>query len=192
MRFVPLHSPSLSTQQREWDEGLAQWLAGTHESFEFHVRYHHVGGFVGCDGKRSLNPWTLYTDDGNGIERKWFTASPEEATTVDCYRSATWNRPDDDRADRYMPDFDVPEDELGWCLYEIVSEGSPVTPVFATADELIEHLVTVGQDWDQVPMRRASAEAIVRSGGTCGSLVVTSGQVLQSDMDADVIAGLNS
>ncbi len=89
-----------------------------------------------------------------------------------------------------MPDFDTPESELGWALYETVSEGTPCTPVFATADELIEHLSIIGQDWDQVPMRRTAAEALVRGGGSVGSMLVAGGTLYKSDMDADLIEAL--
>jgi hypothetical protein len=41
-----------------------------------------------------------------------------------------------------------PEGE-GWQVWETVSEGSPITPVFPTADALIDHLATVGTTWDQ-------------------------------------------
>ena len=94
---------------------------------------------------------------------------------------------DEDEAD-YMPDFG--DADLGWCLYETVTEGTPVTPVFATAEALIEYLCTVGQDWEQGPMRRASAEAIVRTGHTLGTLAGVDGRVLRSDLDADVLMGL--
>ncbi len=39
-----------------------------------------------------------------------------------------------------------PEGE-GWQVWETVSEGSPISPVFATAEELAKHLSTVGDDW---------------------------------------------
>lgn len=39
-----------------------------------------------------------------------------------------------------------PEGE-GWQVWETVSEGSPISPVFATAEELARHLSTVGDDW---------------------------------------------
>lgn len=54
----------------------------------------------------------------------------------------------------------------GWQVWETVSEGSPVTPVFETADELIEYLVENGDEWDQkraargTPMELPSREAI--------------------------------
>lgn len=36
-----------------------------------------------------------------------------------------------------------------WQVWETVSEGSPVTPAFATRDELIDYLVINGDHWDQ-------------------------------------------
>lgn len=100
--------------------------------------------------------------------------------------------PEPDPAD-YVPEWDVPAEELGYCLYETVSEGTPVTPVFATPEELIEHLVTAGQDWDQEPMRREAAEALVRSGWGPTAIVVSNASgttFLKGDMDADKIEQL--
>lgn len=37
----------------------------------------------------------------------------------------------------------------GWQVWETVSEGSPVTPAFATRDELIAYLVEGGDAWDR-------------------------------------------
>lgn len=67
-----------------------------------------------------------------------------------------------------------PEGE-GWQVWETVSEGSPITPVFPTAEELVEHLCTVGTVWDQKNAQdfpyeglrlptREQAEAFVKSG----------------------------
>lgn len=36
----------------------------------------------------------------------------------------------------------------GWQVWETVTEGSPISPVFATAEGLAEHLAKVGDDWD--------------------------------------------
>lgn len=77
-----------------------------------------------------------------------------------------------------------------WQLWETVSEGSPITPAFATADDLIEHLATVGTSWGG-PLRRPSAEAIVHQGGTFGSFVAIGREVLDSTADADRIAELS-
>ncbi len=55
-----------------------------------------------------------------------------------------------------------------WQVWETVSEGSPVTPAFATAAGLVDHLVAVGDAWDQGRGRpgweRAAAESFVRVG----------------------------
>ena len=48
----------------------------------------------------------------------------------------------------YRPDWS--EQEATWYqCYETVSEGTPVTPPFATKEELIDYLVTYGDFWDQ-------------------------------------------
>ncbi len=100
-----------------------------------------------------------------------------DMTSLDTY----WG--EEPEEDRYMPDF--PEDAvLGYCLYQTVSEGTPVTPVFATEDELIEHLVMYGEDYDQVPMRRRSAEIVVR-GGWAPSGAVINGTFLKGASDMD-------
>src|ERR1035437_1164735 len=66
---------------------------------------------------------------------------------------------------------EVPTGE-GWQVWETVSEGSPITPVFATDVELIDWLVTEGthcvatpwkrhEQWD-APFRRSAAEEFVK------------------------------
>lgn len=51
----------------------------------------------------------------------------------------------------------------GWQVWETVSEGSPVTPVFATRQELVDHLCTPGQrvTLREGPMARDEAERFV-------------------------------
>lgn len=78
----------------------------------------------------------------------------------------------------------------GWQVWETVSEGSPITPVFPTADALIDHLATVGTVWDQRGgsggWRRAAAESFVRS-GWAPSMVAQGGEVLEGGRDADLM-----
>lgn len=75
----------------------------------------------------------------------------------------------------YRPDW-KPE-EMTWVqIYETVSEGTPVTPPFATRAELVDYLVANGDFWDQKRgdggWSRENAEAFV-SEGYAPSLVVT-------------------
>jgi len=84
----------------------------------------------------------------------------------------------------YRPSWDESE-ATWWQVYETVSEGTPVTPPFATQDELIDYLVENGDFWDQSrrkegnstmgcdPWSREQAEHFVRGPGWAPSMVVT-------------------
>jgi hypothetical protein len=75
-------------------------------------------------------------------------------------------------ADREMCRPDWKEDvELGYCLYENVSEGTPVSPVFATAAGLREWLVT---EYNVPP---TSADAFMESGYAPSFMVYGDGDV---------------
>lgn len=73
----------------------------------------------------------------------------------------------------------------GWQVWETVSEGSPITPVFATREALIDHLVTYGTTFEQHSLKkgyttdapgwtRPNAEAFVEAEYAC-SMVGFSG-----------------
>jgi len=101
----------------------------------------------------------------------------------------------------YRPEWgDAP---LGFAVYETVSEGTPVTPTFATEDELIDYLVENGDFWDQSrrndatrprsfgmssdPWRREAAESFVRSGWAPSFVSIGGGPLLSGASDADII-----
>ena len=86
------------------------------------------------------------------------------------------------------------DEEATWYqLWETVSEGTPVSPPFATKDELIEYLVANGDYWDQQrredikagrycgmncdPWPREVAERFVHGSGWAPSLVMTNGVI---------------
>ena len=52
----------------------------------------------------------------------------------------------------------------GWQIWENVSEGSPVSEVFATEEELIEHLHKNGASGTFKPCSRAAAREFVKTG----------------------------
>lgn len=66
-------------------------------------------------------------------------------------------------------------------VYETVSEGTPVSPVFATEAEIVEFLVTEGEWYSERKYTRPSAEMLVRNGSSFGSLF--------SDTRTGMIAG---
>lgn len=87
------------------------------------------------------------------------------------------NNPPD--RDYYRPHWE--ESERTWYqVYQTVSEGSPVTPPFATKEELIDYLVANGDFWDQRRgvggWTRENAESFVGR-GWAPSLVVANGRV---------------
>jgi hypothetical protein len=84
--------------------------------------------------------------------------------------------------DDYVP-FE-PSDCTWYQVWETVSEGTPVTPPFATKEELVEYLVANGDFWDQHrkdgPWSRQSATNFVMGDGWVPSLMVANGQVMTS------------
>ena len=100
-----------------------------------------------------------------------------------------WHGQPPDR-DYYRP---WKDEEATWFqVWQTVSEGSPVTPPFATKQELVEYLVTHGDYWDQKRgdggWKRESAEAFVGV-GWAPSMMAIDGVVVES---RDVAAELQS
>ncbi len=86
---------------------------------------------------------------------------------------------------------DFKDKEATWfCLYETVSEGTPVTPPFETKQELADYLAVNGDFWDQSrrkegmsimecdPWGKEAAERFVFGSGYMPSMIVMSGKVL--------------
>ena len=179
-RFIGLMD-DFAGRLADWTQELDDMKARRGHSWEFDVEY-YLTGFKGQDDEEpTVHPFHEWDDDGQNTHTV-------ELRDIDhlhelCVARVESERPD---PDCYMPVW-APAEATGWVLYETVSEGTPVTPVFATPDELVEHLSTVGQDWDQEPMRRASAEALVKSGSSFGSMVVVGGRLLDGSKDMDVL-----
>lgn len=99
----------------------------------------------------------------------------------DCYTSANplaeWLKDEGAPPDPayYRPWAD---EEATWVqVWETVSEGTPVTPPFASREELIDYLATNGDFWDQHrgdgPWKRENAHRFV-AGGWAPSLIAVS------------------
>lgn len=101
--------------------------------------------------------------DGDG--EIWFSAKVKELS------EAWWE------GERYDP----PAGE-GWQVWETVTEGSPVSPVFATAEELIAHLVDQGHS-------QSDAERFVRGAGWVPSLMAVGGKVYSDIETAGFVDG---
>ena len=125
--------------------------------------------------KRAYNPRTNQMEDNyqpmydRGYHeacKEWYKECSEYTPDGDCQYYHEWagNPPDEDY---HRPDWK--DEEQTWIqVYETVSEGTPVTPPFATKEELVDYLVENGDFWDQSRghggWSRESAESFVDSG----------------------------
>lgn len=91
----------------------------------------------------------------------WEYSSPP---SEDSYRSRKW----------------TPEEATCYQVYETVTEGTPVTPVFETQEALIEYLVEHGDFWGQKRREggysRTAAESFVKS-GSVPSMIIAGGKI---------------
>jgi hypothetical protein len=89
----------------------------------------------------------------------------------------------------YRPKWETAE---WYQVYETVSEGTPVTPPFATKEELIEYLVEHGDFWDQNRgdggWNRKAAEHFVNAGyaPSLVSVVSKDGVQIKAPRDGDL------
>ncbi len=105
--------------------------------------------------KRDGQPELCGTCNGHGSLEKW---------RCQRVRAELWEPTDPPTGD-------------GWQLWETVSEGSPVTPVFATRDGLVAHLSSNAY---RTPLTRDEAEGLVNAGWV-PSMIVTRAGVLPGE-----------
>lgn len=78
---------------------------------------------------------------------------------------------------------------MGFAVYETVSEGTPVTPSFATKDELVYYLSNHGTYWDNgKPWSREAAEGFVESEWSPSLMINTATGVIAEPRDAAMYA----
>lgn len=82
----------------------------------------------------------------------------------------------------YMP---KPGEEFGYALYEGISEGTPLTPVFDTKEQLIAYLVKNGDFWGE-KWTEQSARSAVEKGYTPSGMLI-GGRFLKSNQIGDYI-----
>lgn len=123
-------------------------------------------------GGKCLTPLrTGYAEAKAEFEKMQAEKGLQEA--IDYFGSA----PD---VNEYVPEWT--EAEATWFqVYETVSEGTPVTPPFATREELVEYLVQHGDFWSQLDGKpgfsRKAAEAFVMGDGWVPSMIVSDGKI---------------
>jgi hypothetical protein len=158
----PMFDRRFEDAAKLWKEGLANWEAGLRPAY--------------VDGKevwQTQDEW-LYRDIGQ-----------EEHSSKEWWEYH--GGPPEDRA-YYRPWRD--EEATWFQVWETVTEGTPVTPPFATKQELVEYLVANGDFWDQNrrargvtdfecgAWKREDAERFVGI-GWAPSMVMTNGAVTE-------------
>lgn len=103
---------------------------------------------------RYVDEYQPQYDDGFAPKmRRWYAEweawerGEKPKGAEDCANFWDWDGGPPD-PEYHRPDWK--EEEMTWFqVYETVSEGTPVTPAFATKAELVEYLATNGDYWDQ-------------------------------------------
>ena len=140
----------------------------------------------GVDPHRGLPCYKpMHDQDYKSAATEWMAnyqrfqdATPEErAKEFSKYCEYYWEYDSPPDEELYRPVFDGPAD--CYQIYETVSEGTPVSPVFETQEEMIEWLVSEGHS-------RKSAEAFVKD-GWAPSLVV-----FRSGGDVEILTGVDA
>lgn len=107
--------------------------------------------------------------------RKWESGEDKDRAEHPGMEWWEWHG-DPPNREYYQPEW-KPEDMTHYQVYETVSEGTPVTPHFATPEELIDYLVAHGDYWDQYRghggWSRQSAEQFIGRGFAMSLMVQT-------------------
>lgn len=152
-------------------------------------------------GRKGLQP--MYDKSFDDAFAEWLAdfdrirAGKLEGYEVECYPNGLADWLEDSHAPcraYYRP---WKDEEATWFqLWETVSEGTPVSPPFATKQELADHLAKHGDSWDQSRCQdphtcrlfgltpgkpgwgKQKAESFVFGGGWAPSMVVENGRVM--------------
>lgn len=133
---------------------------------------------------------SLYDNSYEEARAEWLEGlavwKPEEHDGDD-YWEYNGNPP---QRDMYRPHW--PEGAATWFqVYETVSEGSPITPPFATKGELVDWLCTNKDFWNKGPLTRAQAEAFVGDGWAPSFMVINEPGNFKMAEGMEIPAALN-
>jgi hypothetical protein len=126
------------------------WLGGCDHAKRNGGRCYHPQ--YDNDYSTACEEWYAGINDFKPTEyARWYHEDAGSPPEEEYYRSEKW----------------TPEQATYYQIYETVSEGTPVTPPFATKAELVDYLVAHGDFWDQLRGKsgwsRGAAERFVES-----------------------------
>jgi hypothetical protein len=131
----------------------------------------------------------LYDRDYESACAKWYagaiTFKPDQYSN--WYHEDAGNPPD---AEYYRSEKWEDGEATWFQMYETVSEGTPVTPAFATKKELIEYLIIHGDYWDQKRgaggWSRTNAESFVKN-ERAPSMIAQNGIIAEPRTQGDLL-----
>jgi hypothetical protein len=155
-----------------WDRETRRWEPAGHAPTAAEVNEWSLRGM----GHDSSNQWTVV---GAELERQGLSDR-----CANCNGSGDIATPEQKTAEEAWEPTEPPIGE-GWQLWETVSEGSPISPVFPAAEGLIDWLCT-SYSWGmhKQPMSREQAEAFVRHVGWAPTMIFTPERGLQDGVTA--------
>jgi len=147
--YVALYDGSFEAEAQEWLDGCVEWVAGKHKDF-------------------AEDSWA------RGYHAKKFEETGDEYHLPENFLAKTYVRFCEFRGnfpnpDDYRPDW--PErDMVAYQIYETVSEGTPVSPVFLTHAEMKRWLFSQGHSEVAVSkfIEYGSAPSMIMFGGPGG------------------------
>lgn len=158
----PMHDQPLSEAQARWDDEREAWpgsvtaqLRYTQGDLDRAIKLRDTDDPI-FGGSRSAQ----YSEYAEHVHSRLGELMWESFEEYHGERPGT----EPDEIAYFQPEGWPPEDERGFVVYETVSEGTPITPCFATRDELIDWLSTKGTAWD-APITRDAAERWVNGSG---------------------------
>lgn len=169
--YIPLFDQTLEEAQTEWDERKADWDAGRDD----HAKRRWDESITFDDGtsiEKGALIWTSMEEFYGPRPAELYPEIDEDGNPSDLagcyqpYRRRAW----------------TPGEATAFQVYETVSEGTPTSPVFGTADSLVAWLVENGHS-------RHAAEKFVHA-GSAPSMVIAGGVLAQGidTFDMDVVA----
>lgn len=144
---------------REWQGPERRWVRVPRTAEDVNNANHGWASSLGVLGHDGINRLLLVRFRCERLGIRYDCPTCDGRTTVEAYRGQRAE------AEAWQPT-EPPEGE-GWQLWETVSEGSPISPVFATAEELAQWLTTRAACWGAMrsPMTIEQARGFVGVGG---------------------------
>lgn len=129
-RYIPMHNSSFDYAYETWkNEDLPEWEE---------TRRHWEDGYVYNAYSKTRTPIEEYI-------KKWDAEKNDWQQRPDPPTFAWWagDKPTPPKPEWYMPDW--PDSErTHYMMYESTSEGTPISPAFATPEELAHWLADTG------------------------------------------------